>query len=184
MGRDKALLEIGGVTLVERIACLVRQAAGTVTIIGPAERFGHLGIPVAADRVDGCGPLGGLYTALSITAADWNLVVACDLPNVTAALFEDLFAAAEHAGCAALVPSTPLVTAPGVAGGGSLEPLCAVYHAGARAAVESAIFHKRFKMQEFVSTIGACIWPAPDPGLFRNVNTPEDWSKHMEARKP
>ena len=38
MGRDKALLELDGVTLVERIAGCVREAAGHVTLVGAPKR--------------------------------------------------------------------------------------------------------------------------------------------------
>ena len=167
MGRDKALLEIDHSTLVERIAGRVLQAAGNVMLIGPPERYARLGIPTIADRVEGCGPLGGLLTALTITPADWNLLVACDLPDATAELFEELFEAAESSEASALVPAT----------GEALEPLCAVYHRRLQPAAEAAIRDKRFKMQEFVSSIDARVWPAPRPALFHNVNTPQDWTR-------
>src|ERR1700722_18265791 len=93
MGQDKALLPLGSRTMVERIADEVRSAAGNVTIIGPIERYAHLGFPVVPDKVENCGPIGGLYTALSITKADWNLVVACDMPHVTAVFLTQLIEA-------------------------------------------------------------------------------------------
>src|SRR5579863_10550524 len=66
MGRDKALLPLGDSTLLDHVAHCVRQAAGNVTIIGPPDRYAGLGYPVAADLVNDSGPLGGVYTALSI----------------------------------------------------------------------------------------------------------------------
>ena len=41
-----------------------------------------------ADAVAGAGPLGGLYTALLDARHDRVLVLACDMPFVTTALFE------------------------------------------------------------------------------------------------
>src|SRR5882672_6033560 len=87
MGRDKALLPVagsgpaGGLSLVERTAELVRGAAGSVILIGMPERYAHLGLPVVADIVEDCGPMGGLLTALHVTHADSNLIVACDMPG-------------------------------------------------------------------------------------------------------
>src|SRR5579862_7372387 len=80
MDSDKALLGVGGSTLVDQIASRVRAAAGNVTLIGPPENYASSGYNVIADRVTGCGPLGGVFTALSVTTAEWNLIVACDLP--------------------------------------------------------------------------------------------------------
>jgi len=163
MGQDKALLPWNGATLIESIAREVLLAAGSATLIGSPDLYGSLGFPVVSDKIAACGPLGGLYTALSVTRADWNLVVACDMPAVTHELLEELLAAAEVSGADALVPQTP----------GGLEPLCAVYHARLLPAVDSAIQAKLLKMHGFVSKIQVSLWPAPDATLFRNVNTPE-----------
>ncbi len=167
MGQDKALLPWKGSTLIESVARKVFDAAGNVTLIGSPDRYGNLGFPVISDKLEGCGPLGGLHAALSTTTAEWNVLVACDMPAVTRELLEELLAAAEASGADALVPSTP----------GGLEPLCAVYHVRLLPVVESAIHSKHLKMHDFVSTIhasnNACLWPAPDATVFRNINTPE-----------
>ena len=49
MGRNKALLPFRGITLVEHVAGIVRQAAGSVTLIGDPVQLGHLGLPVVSD---------------------------------------------------------------------------------------------------------------------------------------
>ena len=171
MGRDKALVPWKGSTLIESVAREVLNAAGSVTLIGSPERYGSLGFPVICDKIEGCGPLGGLHAALSVTTAEWNVLVACDMPAVTRQLLKELLAAAEACGADALVPETP----------GGLEPLCAVYHARLLSAVESAIHSKLLKMHDFVSMIQARNrarrWPVPDAGLFRNLNTPQQLSE-------
>ena len=52
------------------------RAAGNVTLIG------HPELPAIPDRYPGEGPLGGILTALHHTSSDWNLIVACDMPEV------------------------------------------------------------------------------------------------------
>jgi molybdopterin-guanine dinucleotide biosynthesis protein A len=166
MGQDKALLPLGAGTMVEHIASAVRKAAGNVTILGPIERYSHLGFPVVPDKIENCGPLGGLYTALSITDADWNLLVACDMPDVTAAFLTQLLEAAETSDADCLVPESA----------GKLDPLCAVYHRRVAPAAESAIHRKLFKMQDFISTLRTSRWPVPDARPLSNVNTPSEWT--------
>jgi molybdopterin-guanine dinucleotide biosynthesis protein A len=166
MGRDKALLPLGRTTMVEQIAATVRSAAGNVTLIGQVHKYAHLGLPVVPDEIENCGPLGGLYTALRVTTADWNIVVACDMPHVTEAFLTELLRAAEIANADCLVPEM----------NGKIDPLCAVYHARVVTAAESAIHRKLFKMQDFVSTLRASRWPVPDPRPLQNVNTPAEWS--------
>jgi len=172
MGQDKALLPWKGATLIESVAREVFLAAGNVTLIGSVQLYGKLGFPVIPDQIAGYGPMGGLHAALRLGVADWNVLVACDMPEVTRQLLEELLAAAEVSGRDALVPETT----------GGLEPLCAVYHARLLPAVESAIQSKHLKMHDFVSTIQARLWPAPDASLFRNVNTPEQLTHEQGAR--
>lgn len=168
MGRDKALLPIEGSLLIERTAEVVRAAAGSVTLIGAPGRYAHLGLPVLPDLVHDGGPAGpicGLHTALKTTRSDWNLVVACDMPGLTAPFLNDLLAAAKQLGCACLAPQTD----------SGLHPLCAVYHRRAGDAVEFAIHHKRFKMHDLLKSLGAVSWPITDSSLLENVNTPLEW---------
>jgi molybdenum cofactor guanylyltransferase len=168
MGRDKALLPVSGGTLIGQVASRVRAAAGTACIIGPPERYENLGFPVVADLIPDCGPLGGLYTALKTSSSDWILMVACDMPAVTVELLTRLIQAAPACGRLALVPQTDA----------GWEPLCAVYHQSLLPLVTRALDHKLLKMQDFISKIGAAAWLAPDPSVFANVNTPQEWEAH------
>jgi len=175
MGRDKALLEFEGSTLAGRIAECVRRVAGNVTLIGPPDRYRELGYTVVPDRVPGCGPLGGVYTALSASHAEWNLMVACDMPLVTTELFDALFSDAESG------PSTvdcvvSVLTTRGPAEAVKLDPLCAVYHRRCATAARRAIDRKMLKMHDFVSTLRLRKHFVFDPALLSNINTPPEWS--------
>lgn len=172
MGRDKALLPYRGTTLLEHVARLVAQAAGSVALIGDP-RYGALSYPVYPDRLPGCGPLGGIYTALSISPAAWNLVVACDMPNLSAGLLRRLLetAAGQAANC--LMAAGPA---------GRPEPLCAVYHRRCLPVLASALRDKRFKMKELVAELGAGTLSV-DPAALANVNTPGEWAPFEEQSK-
>jgi phospholipid/cholesterol/gamma-HCH transport system ATP-binding protein len=164
MGRDKALLVVDGVTLLETIAATVLLAAGNVTLVGPPAKYESFGFPVIPDLVENGGPLGGIFTALSSTPADWNLIVSCDLPDLSVELLESLFARAEATGADCVVPQTP----------DGLQPLCAVYHRRCLAAVKSAVDRKMLKMQDLISELRAEIVTAP---VIKNVNTPQDFER-------
>jgi molybdopterin-guanine dinucleotide biosynthesis protein A len=167
MGRDKALLSYRETTLVEYVARAVREAVGSVAIIGDPGRYRELGHEVYRDKVPGCGPLGGIYTALSISQADWNLVVACDMPGISAEALRGLVDSQ-----AQLDRDSVMAVGPG----GEPEPLCAVYHRRCLPVLERAIRNKRFKMRDLVPELRAEL-RSLDQAALANVNTPEEWAE-------
>lgn len=167
MGRDKALLPLGGKTLLEHVAAEVHAAAGNVTVVGPPERYGQLGLEVVADVIAGSGPLGGILTALTLARAEWNLIVACDLPGVTSARLRSLLDAAARTDADALMPA---------GAGDRLEPLCAVWRRTCLPAVQRAIREGRYKVTEALSGLVVAPYPVAEPDWLFNLNTLEDWA--------
>ena len=112
MGRDKALIEIGGVPLVMRVASALRDAGAVDvrTVGGDADALSRLGLRTVADRWPGAGPLGGIVTALSETetagTAGIVLVAACDLVDPSpATMAATVRALRETADASVAVPS-------------------------------------------------------------------------------
>jgi molybdopterin-guanine dinucleotide biosynthesis protein A len=176
MGQPKALLPYRGTTLVEHVAKIVAEATGSVapasvTVIGDPGSLGHLGLPVFPDELPSYGPASGIYTALRVTNTDWNLVVACDMPAVTADLLRVLLLRAETAERNCVAATGPY---------GQPEPLCAVYHRRCLPALSRSIRDKRLRMRDFVKEIGA-IWVPVDKLALANVNTPAEWAE-FEAK--
>jgi len=167
MGRDKARLPFRGGRLAEFVARAVQAAAGSAVLVGDPSLYQEMGYPVIADQYPGEGPLGGILTALSHTAADWNLVVACDMPGLSVDFLSKVFEAAEHSKAAALVPSGP---------SGRPEPLCAVYHRRALAALEAAFRAGERRVTGAQAGLPAATLTVEEVASFQNVNTPEDWA--------
>jgi molybdopterin-guanine dinucleotide biosynthesis protein A len=119
----------------------------------------------------GRGPLGGIYTALKISTTDWNVVVACDMPGISAPVLTSLLdrAARTRARC---------VTA--VGNGGEPEPLCAVYHRDCLPVLASALRDKRLKMKDLVKELDVEA-QVVEPGTLANVNTPTEWKEFEEG---
>jgi molybdopterin-guanine dinucleotide biosynthesis protein A len=90
MGTDKAALLLEGRTFVQRIADELLGVTDSVTLIGKDSRKLELNLPSAPDAYENWGALGGVHAALSVSQSLWSLIVACDLPFVTAGLFARL----------------------------------------------------------------------------------------------
>jgi molybdopterin-guanine dinucleotide biosynthesis protein A len=89
MGRDKALIEVGGEALAIRVAAALTGAglAPVSCVGGDLVALRSCGLVAVADDHPGEGPLGGVLTALSRHRAVGGVVVAaCDLvaPSVGA----------------------------------------------------------------------------------------------------
>jgi molybdopterin-guanine dinucleotide biosynthesis protein A len=166
MGRDKALLPFRGGLLAGSVARAVGAAAGSVTVVGRSEL---LELPTIPDLYPGEGPLGGILTALAHSEAEWNLVVACDMPGVTAEFLRSLLERAEAAGCDVLMPHGP---------SGHPEPLCAVYRSGARGTIEGHFGRGVRKVTAALEGLRVEAWAVSQVAHFENVNTPEEWASH------
>ena len=176
MGRDKALLELGGSPLIERVLAAVAPLnAHRMLLAGDPAPFDHLGLPVHADLRADSGPLGGLHTALSLAPSPIVLLLACDLPFVTVDFLRFLLAArGDHQ---VLVPRDA----------DGLHPLCAVYTRSCLPAVERALDRGDRRMRAFhdevdVRVVESQEWRDLDPRdiLLANLNTPEDYRRACE----
>ena len=92
MGRDRALLEWGGVRAVDRVAALAR-AAGAEAVLTAGRDYGLDWVP---DPQEGAGPVGGVLAgaaALRARGCLRALVLAVDAPTLTAEDLAPLLAA-------------------------------------------------------------------------------------------
>lgn len=200
-GRPKALLRLGGGTVLDRVLAALSPLGLPVHLVLPHPDSGaaagengicldrcaqRLGLPVARDLRPDAGPLGGLEAALAATGARRLLLLACDLPFLTSPFLSWLLEQADaHP---AVVPTD----------GDRLHPLCAVYAAACcRAQLEADLAAGRLRFQDFALRIRARQlprqeWASFDPKgrLLANLNQPADyeaarrWVVEEEAGDP
>ncbi|MDQ2774643.1 MAG: molybdenum cofactor guanylyltransferase [Acidobacteriota bacterium] len=164
MGRDKALLPWHSGVLVQDVAVKLAAVAGRVAIVGNPDRYSGLGFDCLPDLRPGFGPLSGIETALHSRGAEYNLLLACDMPDVSADHLKQLLHTAQHTDARCVVTCDET---------GQMHPLCAVYRSGGLATVTCALDEGRLKLLDLVDELGAIAVRATSP--VRNINTPEDW---------
>ncbi|MFC4811834.1 molybdenum cofactor guanylyltransferase [Paenibacillus sp. GCM10023250] len=207
MGRNKALLPVGGKPLLRHIAEAM-LAAGLKRIVvacGPAERadeYGPLlaGLPVevgfAADRFPDGGPLAGLHAALdALPAPGYGFATACDMPAISAPLLARLLRAAEAAGpgraeWAATVPAAGAVggPAPASVGGPQLiraagQPFHALYHTSSAAELAARLARGDLRVMALAGALRTLeLTPdADEEAAFANLNTPDAYERYVRA---
>jgi molybdenum cofactor guanylyltransferase len=174
MGRDKALLELGGVAMIVRAARLVESAVGPPVVVGSPETYQRLGLRAIRDDWPGAGPLGAIATALRASESPWNLIVACDLPYLTKEWLAFLVDRARESKADAVLPVSE----------GGAEPLCAVYGKSCEAAVWLALDCGVRKVTDGlahlrVEHIEPSEWKVFDSDgfLFKNMNSAADYQE-------
>lgn len=168
-GSDKALAQLGGQTLLARVAASL-EACPRRLLLAPAGRYRLSGWTVQPERRQGEGPLAALETALAWAAAQagpgWVALSGVDYPLLTPAVWQALAAAAESGRLAAGFRGTD----------GGPEPLPALYHTALRPRITAALdTGERRLRQPWLEEVG--IWLDPlaaglPPGLLADADTP------------
>ncbi len=170
MGQDKALLPLpDGRRLWERQLAVLRALEPAELFISGPPRVGFpTDVPLLADSVPGLGPLAGIAAALRAMRSPRLVVLAVDLPAMTAGFL------------AALLSGKPVVGVIPRMDDGFFEPLAAVYSCEAHPAAVARLRSGDRSLQAFVRALiedGLGIaWPVAgeDAHLFTNWNNPQD----------
>ena len=127
MKTDKAFLEFGGETFLTRaVRTLQTVCENRVKIVLNQTQNNFIerlpkGVPHVFDIYENRGALGGIHAALTDCPTKYAIILAVDLPNVTAETVVNLAAVA--------LSSNKYVAVVPRQADGRPQPLCAVYHA-------------------------------------------------------
>jgi molybdopterin-guanine dinucleotide biosynthesis protein A len=169
-GRDKSGLLVEGRSILDRqleeLSTITDDLLVVIADDLPRVRR-YAGVRVVPDRVAGCGPLGGLDAAIAAARDPQLILVACDMPFVTAAFLGHLLSLAKEAD--AVVPMTER----------GYHPVCAVYTRACQPAVQQGLSEGRLSMTALLQRVRLRVVPGdeidafgPRARLLANVNTP------------
>ena len=181
-GHDKSALVVSGRTILDRQIAELSQVASDLLIVGGESRAGvPEGVRHVADQVPGCGPLGGLHAALSAARGAAVLVVACDMPFLSAPLLRHLLTLADGAPGGDVVDIVVPRTERGY------HPLCAVYTRACLEPIARRLADGRLTLVALLDDVRVRVVTAEalaafgDPDrLLANVNTPLEY-RDIEA---
>jgi molybdopterin-guanine dinucleotide biosynthesis protein A len=167
-GVNKGTLVVGSTAIVDRLLAALHGVTHDIFIVGRDDpAWTSRGLTVIADEMPGAGPLGGIYTALVHSPSERTLVVACDMPFVSADLLKRL-AAVEDAD----------VVIPRHARG--YEPLCAIYSRVCRDDMRERLARGINEASRLPADVRVTELDVNDDVMFVNVNTPHDYERARE----
>lgn len=172
-GRNKTLEVFRGRRLVDLAVDALRGLCSPVLLIAnDLAPYVEVSGCLIRDIVPYQGPLGGIYTALLFSPHEWVVVRAADMPLFVPEMVNRMVSLS--VGADVVVPRS----------GDKFEPLFALYNRRCIPAVADVLqgsrrnvisFYSKVRVKHFEEDEWRCVDPE---GLsFRNVNTPEDWSR-------
>ncbi len=175
-GAQKALVELGGRTILQRQTAVLSSVAEEILlVVGDREIFRAAdlgGAKLVTDVSPGRGPLAGLEAAFAASRADALLVVGCDLPFLDDKLLAHVRDAAPDA--EAVVPRVA----------GRPQPLHARFARAALPFARARLARNSLRLIELLDDLRTHFLDeaelrAIDAELasFTNVNTPEDLAR-------
>lgn len=177
-GVKKALLEVGGKPVIQRVIDAARPLSAEVVVVDNDDSLVHLpGIRIVPDVETRAGVLIALYSGLSEARTELCLAVACDMPFLNAELLQWLVGLAPHFDVV-----IPMVE-------GQMDPLHAVYRREpCRAAIGRALARGEKRMVSYLADVRVReVTEAelrrldPDLRSLSNINTPEDLERARRA---
>lgn len=186
MGQDKALIEVEGVPLLQRVCSSAQQCTDQIYIVTPwIERYQPLLHKEFAAttttirflherRVTGeithsplTGFLQGLEQLPIEPQRDWVLLLACDLPYLDAGVFQQWVAVLPQipATVTACLPKNPK---------GWWEPLCGLYRTNCQPRVAAFVDESGRSFQRWLSHESVYELPLTNSRMLLNCNTPAD----------
>lgn len=182
MGRNKALLPVGGIPVIEKLVKELSQVTETVLIAGgPKETYSYLEAEMISDTFPGAGPLAGLHAGLKAAATTWSVFVACDMPfagREAVRWLAERTLQAEKEGKEAVIPVVE----------GREQPLLAAYRRSVLPGLEQTLREGQLKLTRWTEGLkadypdGAAMARAagiPAERIPFNMNRPEDYRQAL-----
>lgn len=175
MGSHKALLEVDGSRLLDKVAKAGESFDECILSANDPAIPTPQGFMRCADVYPGCGPMAGIHAALSMTTCDALVTAPCDAPYYSAELAQYL--------AAQMTPELNALVL--VNGEGRIQPLCGVYSKRCLPVLEAHLKENKLKLIPVLELLGCRFISLPghlDEQVFLNLNTPQDVQRLREEK--
>jgi molybdopterin-guanine dinucleotide biosynthesis protein A len=177
-GSNKALVEINGVRLIERVISVMEPLFERLIIItNTPQEYAHLKLPMVEDLIKGLGPLGGVFTGLQTMSEDAGFFVACDMPFLSGELIHHMIDVLDDFD--AVVPKVDW----------KIEALHAIYTKRCIPAIKKLIDNKDYQVIKFFQSVRVRYLNKeeilnfdPEMRSFFNINRPEELLKTTKSK--
>mgnify|MGYP001816379192 CR=1 FL=1 len=176
-GTEKALLQVGGVRILDRIYEIYRELFDEIILVtNSPEKFLEWDLLIVADLFPIRSSLTGIHAGLFYATNPYAFISACDTPFLKKEMVETVIGKIE-AQIDIVMPETSA----------GFEPLCAAYSKRCLEAAQNNLEQEKLKItrtfrKSRIKTISEKVLRQIDPALrsFFNINTPGDLQQAEE----
>lgn len=175
MGKNKALLPFNDKTNIERIRDELQSLFDDIILVtNDPESYEFLNLKSVSDEFPGKGPLAGIHAGLMASDYEENIVVACDMPFVSAELASTLVQGLKHYD--AIIPVI----------GGKRHPLFAAYQKRIVPEIEACLKEDRLRVIHLLDKLNVRYLEETElqaysdgslEEIFFNMNVPEEYEE-------
>jgi molybdopterin-guanine dinucleotide biosynthesis protein A len=92
MESEKGLVLFQEKPFIEHIIQAILPVTDQIKLVTASKEYDYLPYEKIADIIADRGPLGGIYTALTHSETEFNLILSCDIPLISSELLKELIA--------------------------------------------------------------------------------------------
>lgn len=172
MGTDKGLLPLNNEVFVERIGKKLKKITNSVYVITSNEAYKNLNLNCIEDIFPNKGPVGGIYTALTHSSTEQNIIISCDTPLINYEVISWLIKEHEN--------KTFMITFPTF--DNKDYPLIGIYSKKMTPIFLEAIQQDSLKLRSVLQNINCniVVLPLKFRDNILNINTKEEYYKLVE----
>lgn len=161
---DKGLIEISGKPCILHIIEALKSTVDSIIIISNNSEYKKFGYDVFPDKYLKKGPMGGIFSGLTHSKTDTNIIVACDMPHLNSKIFNTILTYSDKN---ELV--IPIINK-------RYQPLCGIYKKSILNKVEQSILSDKLKLRFLIDESDSLILEHSvfTEELFVNINTPKE----------
>lgn len=167
MGQDKGLMIVNNKPMIKHLLDELNKLEFPVKIIANSKDYNIFGFETISDIIAEKGPMGGLYTALQNTKADYVFLIGCDMPFISHTVINRLTEQVDGSDVTVAIERD------------KINPLFAVYKCSIINEVEKLIVNNTLKMNGLIMSLNHKLVSIDEyvllqPNLFLNMNTLND----------
>lgn len=167
MGEDKGLIKYNNKHLIEYPLAILKELTSEIYLSTSNPEYMAFGYPLISDKINGIGPIGGIYsTLLNLHTTDY-FFISCDTPNVSIKIANQILDQAPK--YEIVVPQTS---------DNHIHPLFGYYSFEILGSIQKQLENNNYKMLDLLRRCNTFYLPVSEKqsksGLFHNINTKKD----------